>query len=109
MKLLIVGSRSIENYDLTPHVSGEVSTIISGGATGIDELAEQFADKHRLSKMILRPQYDRYGKVAPLKRNEEMVSLADEILVVWDGMSKGTAYTIRYAQKCGKPICVIQI
>lgn len=109
MKLLIVGSRSIENFDLTPYVSSETSMIISGGATGIDELAERFADEHRLSKMIFRPQYARYGRAAPLKRNEEMVNAADEILVIWDGVSKGTAYTVKYAQKQGKPLRILQV
>ncbi len=83
--------------------------IISGGANGVDMLAEQYADKHRLSKMIMRPQYDRYGKAAPLKRNEQMVDMADEILVIWDGISKGTAYTVKYAQKQGKAVHVIQV
>lgn len=46
MKLLIVGSRSIENFDLSPYVSDEVDTIISGGAVGIDSLAEKYADLH---------------------------------------------------------------
>ena len=32
MKLLIVGSRSIKEFDLSPYVSREVDTIISGGA-----------------------------------------------------------------------------
>ena len=71
MKLLIVGSRSITNFDLSPYISADVDTIISGGAEGVDSLAEQYADLHRLSKHILRPRYDLYGRSAPLKRNEK--------------------------------------
>ena len=73
MKLLIVGSRSIKDFDLSPYVGAEVDTIISGGACGIDRLAEQYADRHRLSKYILRPHYELYGRAAPIKRNEQMV------------------------------------
>ena len=62
--------------------------IISGGADGIDALAEQYADAHRLSKWIVRPQYARYGRGAPLRRNREMVDMADAVLIVWDGKSK---------------------
>lgn len=109
MKLLVVGSRSITNFDLTPFISDCVDTIISGGADGIDALAEQYADLHHLSKYIVRPCYSLYGRAAPLKRNEEMVELADEILVIWDGHSKGTQYTIKYANKIRKPTTVIQI
>ena len=107
MKLLIVGSRSITNFDLSPYIPCNVDTIISGGANGIDVLAEQYADRHRLSKYIIRPHYARYGRVAPLKRNESMVDMADAVLIVWDGHSKGTQYTITYAQKINKPITLI--
>ncbi len=109
MKLLIIGSRSIKNLDLSPYISSEVDTVISGGARGIDLLAEQYADLHRLSKFILRPRYDLYGRAAPLKRNEQMVDIADAVLVIWDGHSNGTQFTIKYAQKMNKPITVIQI
>ena len=71
-------------------------------------MAEQYADQHRLSKYILRPNYERYGRAAPLVRNEHMVDLADAVLVIWDGCSKGTLHTIRYATKVGKPLTLIQ-
>lgn len=86
MKLLIAGSRSINDFDLSPYISSDVDVIISGGAGGIDTLAEQYADAHRISKYILRPKYNLYGKAAPLKRNEEMIKMADMVLVIWDGV-----------------------
>ena len=107
MKLLIVGSRSITDFDLSPYISAEVDTVISGGAGGVDSIAERYADLHRLSKFILRPRYDLYGRAAPLKRNEEMVRLADAVLVIWDGCSKGTQYTLSYAKKNNKPITLV--
>ncbi len=108
MKLLIVGSRSITDFDLSPYIKAEVDTVISGGACGIDCLAEQYADLHRLSKYILRPRYDLYGRAAPLKRNEQMVEMADAVLVIWDGRSKGAQYTIQYTKKRNKPITIVQ-
>ena len=109
MKLLIVGSRSITEFDLAPYVTDEVDTIISGGAGGVDTLAENYADKMRISKIILRPNYARYAKGAPLKRNEEMVRLADAVLVIWDGASRGARYTAEFAKKEGKPVRVITV
>ena len=108
MKLLIVGSRSITDFDLSPYIHKDVDTIISGGAGGIDSLAEAYADSHRLSKYILRPRYDLYGRAAPLKRNELMVDMADAVLVIWDGRSKGTQYTVKYTKKLNKPITLVQ-
>ena len=107
MKLLIVGSRSIKNYDISKHIPAETELIISGGAEGIDSIAEEYADKHKISKLILRPKYEKYGKAAPLKRNELMVELADEVMALWDGVSRGTKYTVEYAMKKNKTVKVI--
>ena len=107
MRLLIAGSRQINDFDFTEYISDDVDTILSGGAKGIDTLAEAFADKHRFSKIILRPQYKTYGKAAPLKRNEDLIKMADKILVIWDGNSKGTKYTINYAKKLNKDLQII--
>lgn len=109
MKLLIVGSRSIKDYDITPHIPDDTELIISGGANGVDALAEAYADKHRISKLILRPNYQLYHKGAPLKRNDKMVELCDKVLVIWDGKSRGTKHTIDYAIKLSKPIEIITV
>ena len=109
MKLLIVGSRSIVEFDLAPHIPEGVDLIISGGAVGIDTLAEQYADAHGIEKLIIRPQYEKFGRAAPIKRNEEMVDLCDAVLAIWDGKSKGTAHTLKYARKKGKKVIEIAI
>lgn len=109
MKLLIAGSRSITEFDIGKHIPKETSLIITGGAKGVDTVAEAYADAHKISKLILRPDYPRYGRAAPLKRNEIMVNLADQVLILWDGKSKGTAHTINYAQKCKKPIILVNL
>ena len=107
--MLIVGSRSITDFDLSPYLPANVDTIVSGGADGVDRLAEQYADLHRLSKYIMRPRYDIYGRAAPLKRNEQMVDIADAVLVVWDGRSKGTRFTLNHAKKKNKPVTLVKI
>ncbi len=109
MKLLIAGSRSITDFDISEYIPSDTSLIISGGANGVDTLAEEYADKKRISKLILRPRYDLYRRAAPLKRNDEMVELCDKVLIFWDGVSKGTKHTIDYANKIGKPIEIITI
>lgn len=109
MKLLIAGSRNITDIDIAPYIPEGVELIVSGAATGIDALAEQYADQMRLSKYIMRPNYARYQRAAPIKRNDAMVDFCDQVLVFWDGVSKGTKHTIAYAKKTGKPIAVIMV
>lgn len=48
-----------------------------------------------------------YGKAVPLKRNETMVDLADQILIIWDGISHGTKHTVSYAKKKNKNIVLL--
>lgn len=108
MKILIIGSRSITNIDLSQYIPENVELIISGGAKGVDSLAEEYADKHKISKLIMYPQYERFRRGAPLKRNETMIELADYVLIFWDGQSKGTKYSIDYSQKMGKEIKVVE-
>lgn len=109
MKLLIAGSRSITDFDISPYIPADTEMIISGGASGVDAIAEQYADKKKISKLIMRPQYNLYRRAAPIKRNKSMVELCDKVLIFWDGVSKGTKYTIDYANKLGKPIDVITV
>ena len=109
MKLLIAGSRSITDFDISPYIPADTDVIISGGAGGVDTLAEKYADKMKLSKYIIRPNYARYKKGAPLKRNDEMVDMCDMVLVFWDGISTGTKHTIDYASKIGKKIEIVEI
>ena len=70
-------------------------------------LSYAYTDKHKISKLILRPEYQRYGKGAPLRRNQRMVEIADTVLVIWDGVSRGTKFTIDYAKKQGKHTVVV--
>ena len=109
IKLLISGSRGIGSFDLSPHIPPNTDLIICGGAVGIDTIAEQYADQHRISKLILRPQYELYGKTAPLKRNERMIDIADTVLIIWDGISRGTKYTLELAKRKNKDIILIKV
>lgn len=108
MKLAIVGSRNILNVNFDEYDLENVTEIITGGACGVDELAEKYADKKRISKHIIRPEYKLYKRGAPIIRNKKIVDLSDEVLVFWDGKSKGTKSVIDYAIKINKPIKIIQ-
>ena len=108
MKVAVVGSRSITEADLDRYIPPDADLIISGGAVGVDTLAEKYADEKGIKKMILYPDYELYGKSAPLIRDKLIVDHADMVIAVWDGTSSGTEFTISYAKRRGVP-CEIYI
>ncbi len=109
MKLAIIGSRALSQITIDEYIPQGVTEIVSGGATGVDTLAREFANRKGLPFTEFLPRYNRYGRAAPIKRNEEIAKYADEALALWDGKSKGTAYTVDLFKKLGKPITVIAI
>ena len=106
MKLAVIGSRSITSYPLDEVIPADTEEIISGGARGIDTLAREYAQAHGIPCTEIRPDYARYGKGAPLRRNLEIIEKADLVIALWDGKSTGTAHTIRKCREIGKPVVI---
>ena len=107
MKLAIIGSRCLTVAHLEEYIPQGVTEIVSGGAKGIDRCAEAYAREHGIKLTEFLPAYARYGRAAPLRRNEQIVAYADAVLAFWDGESAGTKYVIGLCQACGKPVQVV--
>lgn len=106
MKLAIVGSRGCMIENLEEYLPDGVTEILSGGAKGIDTCAKRYAIEHEIPLTEYLPQYHRYGRAAPIKRNDTIVEQAEFVLIFWDGRSKGTNYVIQQCKKKNKPFRV---
>ena len=106
MKLAIVGSRSLKWVPIE-HYAANAEEIVSGGAAGVDACAASYAIKYGLKLTEFLPQYNRYGRAAPIVRNKQIVDYADKILVFWDGASRGARSVIQYAKLMEKPCKII--
>ena len=73
----------------------------------MDRLAREYALSHGIKLTEFLPEYERYGRAAPLKRNEQIAEYADMALVFWDGRSKGTAHTVSLFRKINKNVLII--
>ena len=104
LRVAVIGSRGIRSVDLSTYIPAEATELISGGATGVDALAEAYARSHGIPIRVLRPDYALYGRKAPLVRNRQIVECADLVVAVWDGHSTGTTYTVDYANARGVPV-----
>ncbi len=110
VRVAIIGSRNCGQMNIQAilnHLPPECSCIISGGATGVDSFAQQAAAERGLCFLCFAPEYAKYGRQAPLKRNQRIVEQADMVLAFWDFASRGTAYTIVQCIRKGVPVRII--
>ncbi len=106
MKVAIIGSRNLTVNNLGEYLPKDVTEIVSGGAKGIDSCARKYALDNDLILTEFLPEYNKYGKSAPLKRNLQIINYADCIIAFWDGTSNGTRYVIEHCKAMGKEITV---
>ena len=115
-RIAIIGSRDFNNYNYVESKVKELMPkedlefiIVSGGARGVDTLAEQFADKYNYAKEIYRAKWHSHGKCAGYLRNHDIVRHADMVIAFWNGISKGTKHTINIAKNGERIVHVIRI
>lgn len=103
MKTIIAGSRTITNYDLVEKAiqksNIDITEIVSGTASGVDSLGEQYAKKYNIPIKQFPADWNTYGKRAGYLRNVEMAEYADACIIIWDGSSKGSKMMIDIARQ----------
>lgn len=106
LKVAVVGSRGLQILDLEIYLPQGTSEIVSGGAKGVDICAREYALSHNLKLTEFLPEYQRYGRFAPLKRNLQIIQYADQVLAFWDGASQGTKFIIENCPRYHRPVTV---
>ena len=106
MKVAVIGSRGLLVDNLGKYLPDDTTEIISGGAKGVDASAREYALRHGMKLTEYLPEYSRYGRAAPLKRNITIIEDADLVLAFWDGTSRGTKFVIDSCEKRNIPIKV---
>ncbi len=108
MKLCVAGSRFstlIEN-DLKKlaaiHAAESITELVSGGAKGIDQAAEAWAESRGIAIRRFLPDWKRLGRGAGPVRNREMAAYAD-FVVVFPGGS-GTRNMLAEAKRAKKRV-----
>ena len=116
MKVAIVGTRTPrvsysewEELLLAELSPNDVSLVVSGGAQGIDAYAKLFTGRHHIPLMEFTPDYTRYGKQAPLRRNTLIVKEASKVIAFPSADSRGTHHAISEARRMKKTVVVRKI
>lgn len=110
MKVAIVGSRGYARLNQVReyvHSLPKGTVVVSGGALGVDRMAEEAAKERGLDTLIYLPDWDK-GKGAGFVRNSAIVKACDRMVAFWDGKSRGTLDSINKAKKAGKAVLIVQ-
>lgn len=124
MKIIVAGSRDVVNRNQVYSVifqglskiilSEQINIlqdleIVSGGARGVDSIAEEFAKQFRIKFHKISALWDIHGKCAGYRRNCEMANYVGKkgaLIAIWDGKSKGTKMMIDIAKKKGLTVFI---
>lgn len=107
MKVIIAGTRTVKDYALVVQAverSGyNITEVVSGCATGVDWLGEQWARANDIPVKEMPADWNRHGNSAGPHRNRAMAEYADAAIIVWDGQSRGTRNMIENMIRRKKP------
>jgi len=112
MKIAVVGTRSFKDYECFKEVMDEFLQnfdnveFISGGAEGADSLALRYAKEKGLAIKIFFPDWKRYHRGAGKERNKQIWKEADMGIAFWNAKSRGTAHSLKLAQKLNKTLWI---
>ena len=108
MKVIIAGSRQIEDYDalktLIEKTGWDIAEVVSGGCRGVDSLGEQWAEDHAIPVQTFVADWAKYGREAGELRNRDMAAYADGLILLWDAKSPGSSCMMRESAKADIPI-----
>jgi predicted Rossmann fold nucleotide-binding protein DprA/Smf involved in DNA uptake len=115
--VIIAGSRDFNDYELlktkcNQYLEEKRKTyeivIVSGHARGADKFGEQYAAEEGFQLEIYKADWDKYGKRAGYRRNEQMAEVGDAVIAFWDGESKGTKHMIDIMKEENKLVRVVK-
>ncbi|MCA1807433.1 MAG: DUF2493 domain-containing protein [Actinobacteria bacterium] len=113
MKLIIAGSRTLgdqEAYEELQDALYEatlvwnaraIDEVVTGGAKGVDTLGKNLAKEFNIAHKEFPADWATYGKRAGYRRNVQMASYADALVLLWDGKSKGSGHMLDIAKAHG--------
>lgn len=112
-KVIIAGSRDIDDYQLVERTIKEscfvIDEIISGMATGVDMAGKCYGKIYNIPVREFPADWKTFGKLAGFIRNEEMLKLATHLIAIRKNFSKGTSHMIRIAKEKGIEVFVKDI
>ena len=106
MKTIIAGGREYlfqaQDIEKLNELKDAITEVVSGCARGADTEGEKWADKNNIPVKKFPANWDKWGKSAGYRRNEEMAKYADAVILFPGG--KGTGHMHDIAKRLGLQI-----
>jgi hypothetical protein len=113
MRALICGGRDFKNVAFIwtrldkIHAERPISAIIQGGASGVDEIAAEWAKTKRgLERYVCRADWEKHGRAAGPLRNARMLEWKPNVVIAFPG-GRGTANMVKQARDAGVEVIEI--
>lgn len=107
-RVLVCGGRDARDhrpiYDALDKLRPVPDLIITGGALGVDVMAEQWAASAGIPCAVFKPYWDKFGKAAGGLRNSWMLRFGQPTLVVAFPGGSGTANMVQKARAHSVPV-----
>ena len=77
--------------------------LVHGGGPGVEKIAAQWAERNGVHQIVCKPDWDRHGRAAPFRRNEELLNLLPKGVIAFPG-SGITENLVDKARQLGIPV-----
>ena len=77
--------------------------LVHGGGPGVERIAAQWAERNGVHQVVCKPDWDRHGRAAPFRRNEELLNLLPKGVIAFPG-SGITENLVERARQLGIPV-----
>ena len=77
--------------------------LVHGGGPGVEKIAASWAERNGVHQIVWKPDWDRHGRAAPFRRNEELLNLLPKGVIPFPG-SGITENLVDRARQLGIPV-----
>ena len=77
--------------------------LVHGGGPGVEKIAARWAERNGVHQVVCKPDWDRHGRAAPFRRNEELLNLLPKGVIAFPG-SGITENLVDRARSLGIPV-----
>ena len=77
--------------------------LVHGGGPGVEKIAARWAERNGIDQVVCKPDWDRHGRAAPFRRNEELLQLLPKGVIAFPG-SGITENLVDRARQLGIPV-----